>query len=83
MREAISEERMGNILHKELAMLLDQFCRVTIGFVWRFVTMNEIWVYHYTPKTKQQLRQWDVGGSMPKKAKSIASTEKIMVSAFV
>lgn len=45
--------------------------------------MDETWVHHYTPETKQQSKQWvEAGGSAPKKAKSIASAGKVMASVF-
>ncbi|GIY11584.1 mariner transposase [Caerostris darwini] len=50
-------------------------------FVRRFATMDETWVYHYTPETKQQ-ECVEAGGSAPKKAKSIASAGKVMASVF-
>lgn len=105
----ISEERVRNILHKELEMRklcarwvphllnadqkqmrkrfsqqsLDRFNRDQTDFVRRFVTMDETWVHHYTPETKQQSKQWvEAGGSVPKKAKSIASAGKVMASVF-
>lgn len=62
---------------------LDRFNRDPTDFVRRFVTMDETWVHHYTPETKQQSKQWvEVGGSAPKKAKSIASAGKVMASVF-
>ncbi|EFN88723.1 hypothetical protein EAI_03287, partial [Harpegnathos saltator] len=24
----------------------------------RFITMDETWVHHFTPETKEQLKQW-------------------------
>lgn len=45
--------------------------------------MGKIWVHHYTPETKQQSKQWvEASSSVPKKAKLIASTKKVMVSVF-
>jgi histone-lysine N-methyltransferase SETMAR len=62
---------------------LDRFNRDPTDFVRRFVTMDETWVHHYTPETKQQSKQWvEAGGSAPKKAKSIASAGKVMASVF-
>lgn len=105
----ISEERVRNILHKELGMrklcarwvphllnadqkqmrkrfsqqCLDRFKRDPTDFVRRFVTMDETWVHHYTPETKQQSKQWvKAGGPAPKKAKSIPSAGKVMASVF-
>ncbi|UYV65274.1 hypothetical protein LAZ67_3003772 [Cordylochernes scorpioides] len=45
--------------------------------------MDETWVHHYTPDTKQQSKQCaEAGGSAPKKVKSIASARKDMASVF-
>ncbi|UYV81953.1 hypothetical protein LAZ67_21000223 [Cordylochernes scorpioides] len=48
-----------------------------IDIVQRFVPMDETWVHHYIPETKQPLKQWvQTRGSEPKKEKSIASAKK-------
>lgn len=88
----ISDKKIRSILHNELGMRkllnayqmhmqkrLSQQC----DFVWRFITMGEMWVHQYTPETKQQSKQWvEADGSTQKKAKSIASAGKVMASAF-
>ena len=52
-------------------------------FLDRFVTMDETWVHHYTPESKQQSKQWKRSGSPPpKKAKAILSAKKVMASVF-
>ncbi|UYV84200.1 hypothetical protein LAZ67_X001501 [Cordylochernes scorpioides] len=52
-------------------------------FVNRFVTMNETWAHHFTPESKQQSMQWRHSGSPPlKKAKTVPSAGKVMVSVF-
>lgn len=52
-------------------------------FMRRFVTMDETWVHHYTPETKQQSMQWKhVGSPTPKKAKTVPSAGKVMASIF-
>lgn len=53
------------------------------GFLDRFVTMDETWVHHYTPESKQQSKQWKKSGEpTPKKAKAILSAGKVMASVF-
>ena len=53
------------------------------NFLKRFVTTDEIWVYHFTPEAKQQSKQWKHPGSPPpKKAKTVPSAGKVMVSVF-
>lgn len=45
--------------------------------------MDETWVHHYTPETKQQSKQWtEAGCSAPKEAKTIPSAGKVMASVF-
>ena len=52
-------------------------------FVQRFVTMDETWVHHVTPETKEQSKQWKhVGSPTPKKAKVTPSAGKVMASVF-
>ncbi|UYV79714.1 hypothetical protein LAZ67_18000389 [Cordylochernes scorpioides] len=49
----------------------------------KFVTMDETWAHHFTPESKQQSMQWRHSGSPPpKKAKTVPSVGKIMVSVF-
>jgi len=49
----------------------------------RFVTVDETWIHHYTPETKEQSKQWVLKGeSAPKKAKTIPSAGKIMATVF-
>jgi histone-lysine N-methyltransferase SETMAR len=44
-------------------------------FFCRFVTVDETWIHHYTPETKEQSKQWIAKGeSCPKKAKIVKST---------
>ncbi|UYV84322.1 hypothetical protein LAZ67_X001844 [Cordylochernes scorpioides] len=51
-----------------VVIYLDRFKRDPTDFVSRFVTMDEAWVHHYTPETKNQLKQWvEAGDSSPKK----------------
>jgi hypothetical protein len=43
--------------------------------------MDEIWIHHYTPESKQQSKQWtEAGCSAPKKARSVPSAGKVMAS---
>lgn len=52
-------------------------------FLARFVTMDETWVHHYTPESKQQSKQWKKPDEpTPKKAKTILSAGKVMASVF-
>ncbi|XP_071097976.1 histone-lysine N-methyltransferase SETMAR-like [Haliotis cracherodii] len=53
------------------------------NFLKRFVTMDETWVHHFEPESKQQSKQRkDVTSPTPKKAKSVPSAGKVMASVF-
>jgi histone-lysine N-methyltransferase SETMAR len=60
---------------------LERFNKNKTNFVRRFITMDETWIYHYTPESKQQSKQWtEAGCSAPKK--TVPSTGKITASVF-
>jgi hypothetical protein len=49
----------------------------------RFVTVDKIWIHHYTPATKKQSKQWVPSGeSAPKEAKTVPSAWKVMATVF-
>jgi len=37
---------------------LERFNKNKTDFVHRFITMDETWIHHYTPESKQQSKQW-------------------------
>ncbi|KAK2579087.1 hypothetical protein KPH14_010936 [Odynerus spinipes] len=50
-------------------------------FLRRFITMDETWVHHFTPETKEQSKQWTKRReSAPKKGKRVLSAGKVMAS---
>ena len=52
-------------------------------FLRRFVTMDETWIHHYTPESREGLKQWvKPGESAPKRPKTQQSAEKVMASVF-
>ncbi|XP_018346987.1 PREDICTED: histone-lysine N-methyltransferase SETMAR-like, partial [Trachymyrmex septentrionalis] len=52
-------------------------------FLRRFITMDETWVHHFTPETKEQSKQWTEKGELAsKKAKTVLSAGKVMASVF-
>jgi len=62
---------------------LEFFRRDSNGFLSRLVTMDETWLYHYDPETKQQTMEWRHSGSpRPKKFRSQNSAGKVLVSIF-
>lgn len=64
-------------------LCLDMMKRNTRNFLKRFVTVDETWVHHYTPESKQQSKQWMAAGERaPKKAKTVLSAGKVMATVF-
>jgi histone-lysine N-methyltransferase SETMAR len=62
---------------------LERFNKNETDFVCRFITMDETWIHHYTPKSKQQSKQWtEAGCSAPKKTRSVPSAGNGMASVF-
>jgi len=63
---------------------LKRFNKNKTDFVWcRFITMDETWIHHYTPESKQQSKQWtETGCSAPKKTRWVPSARKVMASVF-
>jgi len=52
-------------------------------FLSLLVTMDETWLYHYDPKTKQQSMEWRHGGlPRPKKSRVQKSAGKLLASIF-
>ena len=50
----------------------------------RLVTMDETWLYHYDPETKQQLMEWRHNDSpCPKKFRVQKSAGKVLASIFL
>jgi hypothetical protein len=45
--------------------------------------VDETWIHHYRPESKQQLKQWtEVGCSASKKTSSVPSAGKVMASVY-
>lgn len=62
---------------------LELFKKDSMDFLRRFVTVDETWIHHYTPETKQQSKQWTARGEpTPKKAKTVPSAGKVMATVF-
>ena len=54
-----------------------------MDFLRRYVTMNETWIQHYTPKTERSSAEWTAaGGSRPKRPETQQSASKVMGSIF-
>jgi hypothetical protein len=55
---------------------LERFNKNKTDFVRRFITMDETWIHHYTPESKQQSKQWtEASCSAPKKTRSYGQTQ--------
>jgi histone-lysine N-methyltransferase SETMAR len=62
---------------------LEHFNKNKTDFVQRFITMDEIWIHHYTPEFKQWSKQWTEDGCLaPKKTSLVPSAGKVMESVF-
>ncbi|GBP54687.1 Histone-lysine N-methyltransferase SETMAR [Eumeta japonica] len=62
---------------------LAMFSRNPDEFLRRFVTVDETWIHHNTPETKEQSKQWVSRGERgPKKAKQSLSANKVMATVF-
>jgi len=52
-------------------------------FLRRFVTVDETWIYWYTPETKEQSKQWTSPGEpAPKKVKTVPPAGKVLATVF-
>jgi hypothetical protein len=62
---------------------LEHFNKNKTDFVCRFISMDETWIHHYSPESKQQSKEWtEAGCSVPKKTRSVPSAGKVMASVF-
>jgi histone-lysine N-methyltransferase SETMAR len=58
---------------------LERFNKNKTDFVRRFITVDETWIHHYTPESKQ----WtEAGCSAPKKTRSVPSAGSVMALVF-
>jgi len=68
---------------KIFEQFLVRFNKNKTDFVCRFITVDESWIHHYTPESKQQLKQWtEAGCSAPKKTRSVPPAGKVMALVF-
>lgn len=62
---------------------LERFRKNKVDFLRRFVTMDETWVYHHDPKSKQEAKEWcEPGCSAPKRVRVHKSAKKVLASVF-
>lgn len=62
---------------------LDKYQTDPETFLRRFITMDESWIHHFDPETKQQSMTWKRASSpTPKKFKVASSAGKVMASVF-
>ena len=52
-------------------------------FFRRHITIDEVWIHHYTPESKRQSSEWTAGGeSRPKRPKTQQWAGKVIASDF-
>jgi len=67
-----------------LEQLLEFFLLDQNDFLLQLVTMDETWLYHYDPETKQQSMEWRHSGSpRPKKFRAQNAAGKVLDSIFL
>ena len=78
----LSEENKHNrVIDSEAILAL--FYRNPDEFLRRYITVDETWIHDYTPETKEQSKQWVFEGErVPKKAKTLKSSVKVMATVF-
>ena len=69
-------------IRMRLSQHLERFKKDKKDFVRRFITMDEIWVYHHDPESKQEAKEWCEAGSAPKRVRVQKSAKKVMASVF-
>lgn len=62
---------------------LDRFKQNKSKFKRHFITIDETWIYYYTPEKKKESKKWiKAGWSVPKMAKIVQSAGKVMAIVF-
>lgn len=80
--------RLLTIDHKHARVSTSKECLAMLkrnpnDFWRRFITVDETWIHHSTPETKEQSKQWVFHGEpAPKKAKATLSANKVMATVF-
>lgn len=75
------ENKRTRVVNSET--LLARIRRNPQDFWRRLITVDETWIHHYTPETKEQSKQWiSKGEPAPKKAKTVKSANKVMATVF-
>ena len=63
--------------------ILALFHRNPDEFLRRYTTVDETWIHNYTPEIREQSTQWIFEGKRaPKKAKTVKSAGKVIVTVF-
>ena len=79
----LSEENKRNRV-VDSAAILALFRRNPDEFLRLYITVDKTWIYHYTPETKKQSKQWVFEDERTtKKLKTMKSAGKVMVSVFL
>ena len=79
--EAVTPENIKQVDDSESCLSL--FTRNKQDFLRRYVTMDETWIYHFTPESKRQSAECRAAGeSRSKRPKMQQSAGKVMASVF-
>ena len=62
---------------------LQLFQRNKKEFLYKYVTIDEIWIHHFTPESNRQSDEWTAAGeNCPKRLKTQTSSGKVFESVF-
>ncbi|XP_035211229.1 uncharacterized protein LOC118185474 [Stegodyphus dumicola] len=65
-------------IRMRLLQHLERFKKNKSGFIHLFITMDEAWVYHHDPESKQEAKEWcEPGSSAPKQVRVQKSAKKV------
>ena len=80
MPRLLSEDNKRNrVVDSEAILAL--FHRDHGEFLRRYITVDETWIHHYTPETKEESKQWVFEGDRAQKTvKTVKSAGKVMAT---
>ena len=80
-RGCSEENKRNRVVDSEAILAL--YRRNPDEFLRRHITVDETWIHHYTPETKEHSKQWIFKGERaPKKAKTVKLAGKVMDTVF-
>ncbi|KAF7280076.1 hypothetical protein GWI33_006427 [Rhynchophorus ferrugineus] len=76
-------KKIHKMLLNDFKLCLKMIKRNKLDFLRRYMTMDETWLHHFTPKSNLQLSEWTAHDEpAPKRGKPQQSAGKVMASAF-